>query len=206
MTIERFSFQRECALKYEGTILNIGCNEDPASLGTLPNVINCDNFDHNPYNGSKYPVDKVFDCTEDTWPFKDDSVDLVIFGDIIEHMYPDELERALKEARRVARNICATIPCDERIFDEGYFEAIKDQPKGSVHVFAYKEEHLRKLFKDAGFSIDRLDVVDYGFCPVGYFLEASRFKLKSLKEVKEKRERASSDVIREAIDAPEFSK
>jgi predicted SAM-dependent methyltransferase len=179
MTIDRFSFQRECALKYEGTVLNVGCNEDPASLGTMPNVVNCDNWDHNPTTMAKYPVDNVFDCTEDVWPFEDDSVDLVIFGDIIEHFYPEELARALKEARRVARNVCATLPYDERIFDDGYFEAIKELPKGAVHVFAYKEQHLRDIFRDAGFSINRFDVVDYGFVPMGYFLEASRSVVKS---------------------------
>lgn len=187
MTIERFTFQRECALKYTGTVLNIGCNDDPASLGSLPTVVNCDAYNRDPIAGYELPVDKVFDCTEDKWPFKDDSVDLVIYGDIIEHMYPDELKRALKETRRVAHNVCATLPYDERIFDHGYFEAIKDQPKGSVHVFAYKEEQIREIFKEAGFKIIRFEVVDYGFCPIGYFLEATRINLPSKSNVKTKR-------------------
>lgn len=175
MTIERFTFQRECAAKYTGTVLNIGCATDPANLGHLNNVVNCDNFDHSDITGEIFPVDKVFDATDDKWPFKNNSVDLVIFGDVIEHWYPEELRRALKEAARVAKNICATVPRDERIYDDpNYFDLIKDQAKGSCHVFVYSDRVLTEMFEEAGFDITRLDTVDYGFCPVGYFIEATK--------------------------------
>lgn len=175
MTMDRFRFQVECAAKYKGVVLNIGCNEDPANLGSYENVLNCDAYPQNDTTGASYPVDKIFDCTEDRWPFNNNSVDLAIFGDIIEHMYPEELDRALAEAGRVALNVCATIPKDERIHDDpDYFEKIVYLPKGAVHVYAYTTEELDTAFDKAGFKIDRLDLVDYVFCPVGYYIEASR--------------------------------
>ena len=168
MTNLRFDFQRECASEFDGWVLNVGANDDPANLAALGNVINCDIRD--------YPgVDKHFDCTEDRWPFDDDFADLVIFGDIVEHMYPEEFRRALKEAHRVARNLCITLPKDERIFDPGYFEAIEGQPKGHVHVFAYTPEHLEQILQEEGWEINTLRVVDYVFVPEGYFIEASRY-------------------------------
>lgn len=173
MTIDRFRFQRECVEKYNGTVLNIGCCDDPGDLGCYPNVINCDAYTS--YEDYIYMVDTIFDCTEDTWPFEDDSVDLALFGDIIEHMYPEELDRALAEAGRVALNVCATLPKDERIHDDpDYLEKIAQIPKGIVHVYAYTTEELESAFDKAGFKIDRLDLVDYVFCPVGYYIEASR--------------------------------
>lgn len=172
MTTARFAFQQECAQKYSGPVIDVGMNTDPAGLKGLPNVIGCDITSE--YNGLKYPVDHVFDCTEDTWPFENDFADLVIFGDIIEHLYPEQLIFALKETRRISHNVCATIPKDERIFEDGYQDAIKGTPKGLVHVFAYSEEQLRKIFIDTGWDIWDFQRVDYGFVPEGYFIQARR--------------------------------
>lgn len=172
--MDRFEFQRQVANKYSPkTVLNIGCNEDPAHLKQIPGVINCDAYTH--YGNSTYPVDIVFDCTQSPWPLEDDSAECAIFGDIIEHLFPEELEACLKETTRVARNFCATIPRDHRILeDPDYYNKIKDVPKGLVHVYVYEQEELTNMLSDAGFKVERFDVVDYGFVPVGYLIEATR--------------------------------
>lgn len=173
--MDRFRFQREVAAKYTGTILNVGCNEDPAGLGGMPNVINCDL--HTANGDRPYPVDKVFDCAEDIWPFEDNSVDLVVFGDILEHLYPDECLRALKETRRVARNVCATLPRDHRILEiPNYYEQLKKDGvvKGGCHMHVYDLDEITQIFYEAGFKLTHSQVVDYEFVPVGYYIEATR--------------------------------
>lgn len=171
---DRFEYQRNVARKYTPkAILNIGCNEDPAGLGEIPGVINCDAYTNN--NGRPYPVDLVFDCTVAPWPLEDDSAEIAIYGDIIEHMFPEELKVCLSETYRVCRRISGTVPYDTRILnDPDYFEKIKDVEKGVVHVHAYTEDELKSILEEAGFTIDHFEVVHYGFVPVGYFFEAHR--------------------------------
>jgi hypothetical protein len=168
--MDRFEFQRQVATKYSPKqILNVGANEDPAFLKSIPGVVNCDITD---YTGI---IDIVFDCTEKPWPVDDASVECVIFGDIIEHLYPEELEVCLQETFRVANHLAATIPCDRRILDDPeYYTKIKGTPKGLVHVHVYEADEIKRLINNAGFKIERFDVVDYGFVPEGYLIEASR--------------------------------
>jgi hypothetical protein len=172
--MDRFEFQRQVANKYSpGTILNIGCNEDPAGLAAVPGVVNIDAYTNNA--GRPYPVDLVFDCTIKPWPLEDASAEVAIFGDIIEHLYPEELEVTLQETFRVAKNFCATIPRDDRILqDPEYYEKIKGVDKGVVHVHVYEETELRMMLGNSGFTVERFDIVDYGFVPVGYLIEARR--------------------------------
>lgn len=167
--MDRFEFQRYVARKYSPqTMLNIGANEDPAQLKSIDGIINCDI--------TKYPeVDVVFDCTIDRWPFDDDSAECIIFGDIIEHLYPEEFKACLLESHRVGRNFAATIPRDHRILeDDNYADKIKGTPKGLVHVHVYEPEELKSMLINAGFEVERFDVVDYGFVPVGYLIEAHK--------------------------------
>ncbi len=172
--MDRFEWQRQVANKYSPkTILNIGCNEDPAMLGQIPGVVNVDAYTG--HGGNPYPVDLVFDCTVRPWPLADDSAECAIFGDIIEHLFPEELEACLRECFRVSRNFCATIPRDDRILeDPDYYEKIKDVDKGLVHVHVYEQDEIKQMLNNAGFVVNRFEVVDYGFVPVGYFIEAHR--------------------------------
>lgn len=172
MTSLRFSFQRECAEKYGGMILNIGANDDPGGLRSLHNVLNCDIVEED--EGKELELHHIFDCTVKPWPFRKDSADLVIFGDIVEHLYPDEAKVALLEANRVARNICVTLPKDDRVLAEGYEDQIKGVRKGKVHVYPYTEEELRELLADTGWEVTNFQVVNYEFVPVGYFIEARK--------------------------------
>lgn len=176
MTMDRFNFQRSCAHKYPGIVLNVGCNTDPGHIkGVSDKVINCDAYDSDQFTHERLPVDVVFDCTEDRWPFEDDAVDLVILGDIVEHMYPQEFERCLDECQRVARNLCITLPVDTRIEDDpDYKDKIAGVPKGMVHVHVYREPEITELLQRYGFDPTLFLTVDYGFVPEGYYIEAKR--------------------------------
>src|SRR4051812_5425964 len=157
-----------------GIVLNVGCNEDPANLKQVDpdRVINCDIEAVDSYIvGRPNKVDVLFDCTNE-WPFADDYAELVVFGDIIEHLYPNEALRALKEARRVAQKVCITVPRDSRFKETG----IEMSETGyRTHCHEWDEEHLCMLLDEAGFgkSLD-WQTVDYVFVPEGYFLLAER--------------------------------
>lgn len=177
MTSDRFRFQAECANESvkDGIVLNVGANTDPAGLGSHPNVLNCDIFDHNPLGPEVYPVDHIFDCTEDVWPFDDNSVELVILGDIVEHMYPAEFIQCMKECRRVSQKVCITLPLDTRITDDpDYAKKIEGTPKGHVHVHVYEEPEMRDILRRTGWKVVIFQDVDYGFVSHGFYILAVR--------------------------------
>jgi hypothetical protein len=188
MTMDRFNFQRECvqdrlAGDPTGLVLNIGCNADPGGLKSLDEkrVRNCDIRTENPDTGEKYPVDSVFDATTEVWPYEDHSVSLVVLGDIVEHLYPHEFAAVLKETHRVAQSVCITVPEDDRMHsDAGYFERLAKSPKGEYHCYVVTEDYLRSVLETYGFEINRLDVVDYGFVPRGFYVMATRQDLEGL--------------------------
>lgn len=176
MTVERFGFQRSCVAQTTGIVLNVGCNEDPASLKAIDpdRVINCDIEATDSYlDGRPNKVDKLFDCTK-AWPFEDDFAELVVFGDIIEHLYPEEALRALTEAHRVAQKVCITVPKDDRFESDGVGVQMSETGY-RTHCYTWDEEHLSMLLDEAGFT-KNLDwqTVDYYFVPEGYFILAER--------------------------------
>lgn len=186
MTTLRFNFQRECCEKIRKqvrdmrfsppVILNIGCNDDPANLKANYFAINCDIITEHP-DPPHYPynVDKVFDCTKLGWPFDTDSVDLVVLGDIVEHMYLIEFERCLMECQRISDTICITVPKDTRILeDPDYVSKIEGVQKGHVHVEVYSRKQLELLLAQYGFKDQEIQTVDYDFCEEGYFIFASK--------------------------------
>jgi hypothetical protein len=174
MTVERFSFQRSCVAQTTGIVLNVGANEDPANLKAIDpdRVINCDIEATDSYlDGRQNKVDVLFDATKD-WPFPDDYAELVVLGDIIEHLYPDEALRTLREAHRVSQKVCITVPRDARWKETG----VEQSETGyRTHCHEWDEEHLSMLLEESGFT-KTLDwqTVDYFFVPEGYFVLAER--------------------------------
>lgn len=117
----RYVYQIECAEKYDGVVLNVGCNEDPARIRERlgSRIINCDIEGHDKYMGGRpNRVDRIFNCLHFPWPFEDKSADLVIFGEILEHFTVNAMIEAIEEAKRVSNNICMTMPEDTRICEE----------------------------------------------------------------------------------------
>lgn len=170
MTTDRFQFQRDCAARVTGRILNIGCKEDPAGLQqTYPDrVINLDirEEDEDQLNNHgrhvPIPVDVVHDATVIPWPFKDDEFDLVIFGDMLEDLPDDGCQYLmLEEARRVGKHVCVTTPED-------------DPERDAHHQTTVTEEKLKTWLDIAGWRRVEFNVVNYGFVPRGYFTFCER--------------------------------
>ena len=157
-----------------GIVLNVGANEDPANLkGVDPErVINCDIEAHDSYMDRPNKVDVIFDATKKPWPFPSNSAELVVFGDIIEHLYPDEAQAALEEAYRVAQKVCITIPRDNRF--ETDEQGVVEKNGYRTHCFEWTEEILKQVIYDAGWKILDWQTVDYYFVPEGYFVLAER--------------------------------
>lgn len=175
MTGDRFNFQRNCVLETEGLVLNIGANEDPAGLKALgpDRVINCDIEEFDSFlDGRPNRVDKVFDARQ-PWPFRDDEAELVVLGDILEHLHPDEAEAVLLEANRVAEKVCITVPEDNRFEhdEQGVLEADSGY---RTHCHVVTKDYLESLLLSTGWEIWDWHTVDYHFVERGYFVLAGR--------------------------------
>lgn len=173
-TVDRFQYQRRCVENTFGIVLNVGCNEDPAGLQATygSRVINCDIEEFDSYlDGRPNRVDEVFDMTKPPWPFRDDYAELVLIGDTLEHLYPEEAEKALREAHRVGRKLAITAPRDGRFMDDG----VRQSESGyRTHCIEVTEEYLREMLGKTGWEITQLIVTHYGFVPEGYLLVAQR--------------------------------
>jgi len=159
--------------KTTGIVLNVGANEDPANLKAVDpeRVINCDIEAQDSYLNRPNKVDVLFDCTKKPWPFRDDYAQLVVFGDIIEHLYPKEARAALEEAHRVADKICITVPRDKRWEKEG---VEKSESGYRTHCYEWHQQNLSDLLQDTGWEIVFWQTTDYFFVPEGYFVLADR--------------------------------
>ena len=78
---------------------------------------------------------------EDVWPFPDESFDLVVMGEILEHLVKDQL--ALNEARRVltpSGRVIVTVPF------------LHDEPE--YHIRVHTPKSIQRLLTNTGFSIN----------------------------------------------------
>lgn len=116
----RFAFQRWCAERSPGRILNIGCAEDPGRIketfaGRATNLDRVDYWEAMyRERGVKVPipVDVVHDVLQRPWPFESGAFGLVILGDLLEDLPPGTQEDVIGEAARVGRHLCITVPED----------------------------------------------------------------------------------------------
>jgi len=174
MTMLRFNFQRACVFDTDGVVLNVGANEDPASLKLIDpdRVINCDIEAYDSYlDGRPNSVDVIMDAREAPWPFEDDSAELVVFGDILEHLYEEEAVRALSEAHRVAQKVCITVPEDSRFETDG----VQQSETGyRTHCVVCTREYLQRVLDASNWKVVEWIEADYGFVPNGHFILAVR--------------------------------
>lgn len=180
--VPRFDFQRGAVHNSKGFVINAGCNEDPAALKAMApeRVINTDleRFD----SGMNRPnlVDKVMDITsmkDWTTIFAPNSAELVVFGDVLEHLSPDAMVAALTGAYYVAPRVCITIPEDHRIPDDAAYQA----GTYNQHVTVATEEVMRSVLARGRYKpFAWISDVQWGFVddagePVcGHCIEAHR--------------------------------
>jgi hypothetical protein len=173
VTSLRFDWQQKIVAAAKGKVLNVGANEDPAGLkATFPDkVINCDLVAYDVPMQRWNLVDVVFDCTESPWPFEDDSVEIALFGDIIEHLSVEQQRAAFTEARRVAKKLAITVPEDDRFLTA---PDPWDHIRGATHITTVTEELLRSQLATTGWKVVEWETVDYFFVSRGFFVLAER--------------------------------
>lgn len=178
MTMARFSYQRFVLTAFTepgDTVLNVGANNDPGRLkADHPdrNVINCDREHSDIGLGYEIEADAYFDCTKLYWPFEDNSAELVILGDIIEHLPPGGAGAALNEAARVAPYVCITVPQDARILER---DTDPSDGKPWQHLTVVSCAMLHHYLAIAELLPLEFLTVDYEFVPRGYFVVAQRY-------------------------------
>lgn len=172
--MNRFRFQRACVEKTQGRVLNIGSKEDPALLKSYgaERVLNCDITTWDSDYQRRISIDVVMDCRE-WWPFEDKSAEMVVFGDILEHLYLDEAIFALEEAIRVADKLCITVPgwADKHRREHGGEQWVA--PEGNRgHCIDWSEALLRSVLEKIGWEIIEFHTIDYEIVPEGYLVYA----------------------------------
>lgn len=168
--MDRLAFQRNCVAATSGLVYNVGANEDPAGLKAFgERVINADLETNDSYlDGRPNRVDVLMDAREQ-WPWKAGSGELVVLGDIIEHLYPKEVQHAFAEARRVSDSLCITVPRDTRWIIDG----VRVSDTGyRTHCHEWVEEELRALLDKTEWIVTEWHTVDYGFVREGYLILA----------------------------------
>lgn len=170
--MNRFGFQRECVRAAlndmpDGAdyVLNVGCCLDGVIKPLDPaRIINCDisavdeHYD-DPDDLTRVTsteptaADAIFDAARDRWPFADGQAGLVVLGDILEHMSPEDIVAALTEARRVGHRLCVTAPEDTRELNND--EWADQYRRGKVHRTVVTESLLRDALERSGWRIVR---------------------------------------------------
>lgn len=154
-----------------GRVLNIGVGGDPVGFGD--NVIHLD-IDRWRY---KYFVQ----ADAHYLPFKDDSFDTAVMGDILEHLVNPSLP--LAEARRVAKRLVLTVFEEWRLGGVGqniktateYYLNItlendadllerfpEDRLSHAKHINQFDDDALEQVLAGAGWRIERLAKVSPG--------------------------------------------
>jgi predicted SAM-dependent methyltransferase len=160
----RYDFQIEVCEQHQGRVLNIGCNEDPAQLKARfgDRIVNCDLEAWDQHMDRANIVDRVFNCLELPWPFEDDSAELVMFGDILEHFTEPVIEEVLREAHRVAGLVAITVPEDTRI-DPVLQHEVWEREAYNLHTTILTPELLKRLVGNSGWLVERFYTADWGF-------------------------------------------
>lgn len=188
--MDRLEFQRQCVARTTGTVYNVGSANDPARLRVNHGgrVLNCDMRNETDRLGQHVCPQLQFDCTG-LWPVADDSGDLVVLGDIIEHLTDTEIRHVFAEAHRVARQLCVTVPLDDRPWSDpklgrlppGDYEwyakwegRLGEAPKPRPHINEVTRAKLESLLALTGWRVEELHEVDYGFVPKGFLVLAAR--------------------------------
>lgn len=169
---DRFDFQRDMVFSAHGVVLNLGCNEDPAQLKyNFPSrVLNCDLEWFDKTMGRANAADQVFDIAA-RWPFPDGFALMSVFGDVLEHLPPKKIVKALREAARVSQRLAITVPEDTRIDGTHTYEKGVYNP----HLTVVTERLIRDCMDKSGWRPIAFFKIPWGFDGIyGYCIEAER--------------------------------
>jgi glycosyltransferase involved in cell wall biosynthesis len=161
--VSQFGFQLRHAT---GSVLNLGCNTDPAKFGEC-GAINVDAYTVDPHTGGAIPAHVVADIRR---PIPDLGVyDSVILGDVLEHMTDEDAVATLSCARSYINGhgkVLVTVPEDHR--PPGMQHMAPDQiyPTGesAYHERPITRETVLGWLSAAGMHEIRHEEIDYGFC------------------------------------------
>jgi len=169
--LEHFCFQWEQA---QGKILNVGCDSDPAGFRELRGAVNLDAISHHPALHFDTPLDVLHDIRN---PLPDDlkgRFDTVIFGDVIEHMTPEDGAKSLhnmKAALKPGGRLVITCPHDFRDHDavKKYHAEHGLPPDDYEYVAGVTAGHrpvtpmeLVKMIESCGYGIKVWSQLEYG--------------------------------------------
>jgi len=170
MTVKRFYWQQEIVAKFPGVVLNIGSNEDPARLKQTfgHRILNCDFEAFDSELKRPNQVDIIFDAVKDRWPFPDNYANLIVMGDMLEHLMVPDIEAILAKAYRVGTHLAITVPRDERIANQPNINNTSNPYM--YHQTIVTEELLRKLLQKTNWNVIDWQTVDYQFVPEGYLV------------------------------------
>ena len=173
--MNRFHFQWNCVAATTGRCLNMGSKEDPAKLKRLGDrVLNCDISTWDTDYQQEIELDVVMDCRK-PWPFEDNSAEIVVFGDILEHLYLVEATFALTEAYRVANKLCVTVPTEANTHRIQGGEDLWERPEGNRgHCMDWTSDLLCETLTSVGWTVITIEKTFNGIVPLELLLYAEK--------------------------------
>jgi hypothetical protein len=161
----------------DGTILEIGSG--PFGIGTFRKVpfTGCDlAFSAEP----KWPMTQLIASAADL-PVEDESFDVVVASDVLEHIPPELREKVIREAIRVARRLVIFgFPCGAAAHDSDE-ELKQTYLRRNMQVPEWLEEHMEaafpepSLFSDlSGWQVDQFSNESLRFHTMMMHLEMNR--------------------------------
>lgn len=174
--MNQYEYQRAKVAQCEGRVLNAACKEDPARLGRDFDAVNLDIESYDPHTGTKYEnLPNFVQASVYELPFEDESFDMIVLGEFIEHCNETAVRDALLSLKRVLKNdgrLVMTYPYDDRPREVQHSAdklVVWDEKYGitSWHQSVWTDDLLLPILDQTGFDRVSVDVLCYGFCPEG---------------------------------------
>lgn len=175
-----YEFQTEICKSVEQPILNVGCKEDPASLGKLYGATNLDILDFDTFTNTDLKRLKNFvhgSVLDVETLFSEKQFQTCVLGEFLEHClveFAHEVIETLWRFLPVGGKLVLTFPLDDRAPEQQHGKhqlfvmcGTNDNPQFTTyHQTVWEPKLLKELFA-RGWVIERQDPVTYGFCPRG---------------------------------------
>jgi len=100
---------------------------------------------------------RLVDFSDSTLPYQDESFDLIIFSDVLEHMYNPK--NILFEAKRVARSILISVPNFNSLparIQMFLGKVPENNKKNKGHIYWFNYENLKRMLNK-----NDLEIVDF---------------------------------------------